>query len=100
MYRAYEYNTGFEDLSDNTTNDKVKVSSFGVDFAIGNQWQWETFTQGFDWIGLYSPLAGTYTVSRPPNATDSWYQSERKSAASLSKRGGLQLLRYYLGVSF
>jgi len=100
MYRAYEYDTGFEVLSDNTINGKVKVSSFGVDFGIGNQWQWETFTQGFDWIGFYSPLAGTYTVSRPSNATDSWYESERKSAASLSKRGSLQFLRYYLGISF
>lgn len=100
IYRAYSYNTSSDILSANSINGSVKVSSIGVDFAIGNHWQWETFTQGIDWIGFSSPLAGTYSVSRPTNATDEWYEKEKKTARSLTKQGDLQLFRYYLGISF
>ncbi len=33
------------------------VLSFGADVGIGNQWQFETFTLGCDWVGYYFPVS-------------------------------------------
>ena len=99
MLRTFEYNTNFTEF-DKSADTKVKVSSVGVDFAIGNQWQWDTFTMGCDWFGLFVPLTGSYTHSRPDGISDSEYDSEKNEAKKLSMRGHSQLLRFYLGLSF
>ena len=66
-----------------------KYSEFkdmGVEFRIGNQWQFENFTLGADWVGITRTLnimeqKGTYK-----------YSAEDLSAANL--------LNFYLGYTF
>lgn len=101
MVRTFDYNTNFSLFSDDQSkNGKVSVTSIGFDGAIGNQWQWDNFTIGCDWIGLFVPLVGSYTVSRPEGSTDAWYNNEKNDAEKLSKRGSMEALRFYLGASF
>jgi hypothetical protein len=99
MMRQLDYNTTLSVLTDGP-NGKATASSAGVDLAIGNQWQWQTFTIGCDWIGLFAPAFGSSRVSRPAGATDEWYNKQKKDAESLAKRGSPQWFRFYLGVSF
>ena len=48
---------------------KIDNSVLGVDFSIGNRWQWETFTIGCDWVGTFVPLStsGKTTVKNKSN---------------------------------
>ncbi len=34
----------------------IEQSDLGLDFALGNRWQWGGFTLGVEWFGLYRPL--------------------------------------------
>lgn len=101
MFRTYEYDASYYDLSSaQTSNGTVKISATGLDLGIGNQWQWDTFSLGCDWIGAFIAVTGSSSVSRAAGATDAWYDKEVSDAKSISKKGNLQLLRFYLGVSF
>lgn len=72
------------------------------EFAIGNQWQWENFTLGCDWIGVMVPLT-TAGVDPLPSST-SLGRREReeldRSWQQLAKSTSTSFLRFYLGASF
>jgi hypothetical protein len=51
FYSDYEYSYTCNDcfiFSDRS----FKRSDLGISFRIGNQWQWDNFTLGCDWIGI------------------------------------------------
>lgn len=65
----------------------------GIDLSIGNQWQWEHFTLGTDWIGYYK----SFQSSRKE------YKEEGvplKSYQIYFNRDHLRALVFYLGSSF
>ena len=64
-------------------NEKAEIEDIGINFRIGNQWQWDNFTLGCDWIGL------SRTVSK---------LSETGNTEDLEVSGAA--LNFYLGLSF
>lgn len=69
--------------------------------AIGNQWQWQNFTIGCDWIGVNPPLV---VLSTKYQASSDLSQSDRddmdRSWNNVAKVTSWQFLRFYLGASF
>lgn len=66
------------------SKDTNKIEDIGVSFRIGNQWQWDNFTLGCDWIGITRSMT---TTKKSGNI-----KSHDKNTASL--------LNFYLGASF
>jgi hypothetical protein len=100
-YRAFKMKSSvLFDLTDKDLDLEGKATSLGLDFAIGNQWQWSAFTIGCDWIGYFQPLVGQSEVNKPTGVDDSDYERRKKDMKKFSDNGSGQLLRFYLGVSF
>jgi len=80
-----------------STTDKWTVSSrnsteftdMGVSFTIGNQWQWENFTLGCNWVGL----------SRSLSVLDKKDTNDGAPVAQNDLSSG-QLLNFYMGYTF
>ena len=66
------------------TEEKGTIEDVGISFKIGNQWQWENFTLGCDWIGLTRTLAMT-------KKTGKVYSNNKNSATAMN---------FYIGYSF
>ncbi len=83
--------------------DAGAADSIAAELAIGNQWQWDNFTLGCDWIGLMVPVA-TIGVRNSFSTKSTISKSDReeldKSWESLAKVQSFELLRLYLGASF
>lgn len=86
----YRYQSGIGSYEARTYE---KWQHSGVQLAIGNQWQWEYFTLGTDWIGYYAPLQKT----RVEYDQDEGYEDLNSSSFS---PGHLRILAFYLGASF
>jgi len=115
-YKQFEYNSFYwrvgggvrqykvtTDLDAITGSDLVSTgvaSSVGVDFAIGNHWQWENYSMGCDWIGFFQPVAGSYSYTKPNGAKDSSYTDAETDLKEMSKNGNVEFLRFYLGAAF
>ncbi len=80
---GYTYNNSIEDW---VTRDFAEIEDIGVNFRIGNQWQWSNFTVGCDWIGANSSII---TLSKSGINED--IEDLEVSAT---------LLNLYLGISF
>lgn len=82
----------FREMSIQDTEDADYVfRDLGVGYAIGNQWQWENFTLGCDWIGANIRASILY------------YEDTQSSEVLFRLRGyglTLDVLNFYLGVSF
>ncbi len=78
----------------------MQNTSMGLDFSIGNRWQWDTFTIGCDWVGFFSPLSttGENTITGK-NLSASDISDANEAMDRFSKQGSAQFLRFYLGVS-
>ncbi|HYX34227.1 MAG TPA: hypothetical protein VE954_14075 [Oligoflexus sp.] len=64
-------------------------------FALGNQWQWESFTLGCDWAGASYPIAYRYASRRD--------EIESNTVNKFAKSGEttyFHLLHFYLGRTF
>lgn len=75
--------------------------SLGASIIIGNQWQWENFTLGCDWIGIGMPFATNVTkqeVEGPSLVNDKQRLEEEIDRTIKGSYG--HLLRFYLGASF
>lgn len=92
----------FDDNEDRTTIARAKTHDLGVSGAIGNQWQWDNFLLGCDWIGLYLPLAHlSQTKGGEQDLPDgSGIAKARQSYYDDEKEMNVQGLRFYLGASF
>jgi hypothetical protein len=69
-------------------------------FVIGNQWQWENFTLGTDWIGVNTPIANMDQKFDRSGLSASDSEDVRVSWTRLGRVTSYQLLRFYLGASF
>lgn len=65
----------------------------GIDLSIGNQWQWEHFTLGADWVGFYQSFA---------SSRKEYYENERdqENHDALFLRDHIRGLVFYIGSSF
>ncbi len=95
---VYPYNGS--SIVESESSGQFTGSMFGATLAIGNQWQWENFTMGCDWIGLTAPLS-TQIASESFTANDFRAKDDLTSDEKLFlKDNKLHLLRFYLGASF
>jgi len=74
--------------------------SFAITFNIGNQWQWENFNLGCDWIGISLPISNS--LSHESSVTNIYYPSStyKDHQDILVKNANFNVLRFYLGASF
>lgn len=87
---------GYSD-SNNSANE---AQSLVGNFAIGNQWQWENFTVGCDWIGANPHLATLKANYDTTGISDANKKELDESWDRLAKVTSAQFLRFYLGASF
>lgn len=84
-------------------NEKPEFSgeSLIANFTIGNQWQWETFTLGCDWIGIASPIYYKLKSQNSPSDASIYDSSdfETDKKLLLKETSGIAL-RFYMGASF
>lgn len=94
----YKYDLGGSFYSD-VSSSAFKSTAIIGSLVIGNQWQWENFTLGCDWIGLAAPLTYSITGDKVPTtaAEKADFDSDKKQYVTDSS--GI-LLRFYLGASF
>lgn len=76
----------------------------GLDFALGNRWQWQNATLGIDWFGMYTPV---YRISGETQATnlntgvqESWAGVKGESSSFDAMDADVRLLHVYAGVWF
>jgi hypothetical protein len=95
----YDYTSSFSPA--NNVHRSFDGKSFGVTFAIGNQWQFENFNIGCDWIGFTVPLSKSISNESvtSPSAT---YDNEQLAddEKTYIKNTSATLLRFYLGATF
>lgn len=74
----------------------------GATLVIGNQWQWENFTLGCDWVGITQPLVSQISSQSVKNMTYTPDASEKLQSDQQSLLKGTlpHLVRFYLGATF
>jgi len=88
-------------LVGNAYQSEFALTSLGGEFSIGNQWQWDGFTLGCDWVGLRVPVTKQFSSEILRGDFD---ESDRRGFEDDKKlyaeNGNLMLLKFYLGASF
>jgi hypothetical protein len=79
----------------------ASVANFGLDFGLGNRWQWSGFWLGVEWGGYFAPLAksGDSKIN-VPGAEAKDVKDAQDSLDKLGKTGNPELLRLQLGWAF
>jgi len=92
----------FKDVSDysiwtSSTNSTMSFTgeSLAASLVIGNQWQWDTFTLGCDWIGVTAPFTSQVRNEKYEGNPDLDGHKSRYVKSTVA-----QGLRLYLGASF
>ncbi len=100
-YRKMNYHYTSRNISTSIIDreNKFQAESIVVSFSIGNQWQWENFTLGCDWVGYSMPLyANIYDESSVGTTSFVGYMKDDQD--DYVRNGVMTLLRFYLGASF
>jgi hypothetical protein len=69
-------------------------------FAIGNQWQFENFLIGCDWIGLNVPVSESISKDKVVSNYSYDITSHNSDRDRLFKNTTGSLLSFYIGASF
>ena len=83
-----------------STDSKFDGKSFVLSFSIGNQWQWDNFTLGCDWVGIVVPVSSSISGDSITTGSSIAAADFKKDQDTLVKKSHAQLLRFYLGASF
>lgn len=97
-YRDVKYKYTSPSWSSNTT-EKFEGDSITVTGLIGNQWQWDNFTLGCDWIGYALPVTSKVKSESVEGAT-SYRDVFKDDQDFFLKQPAAIALRFYLGASF
>ena len=77
------------------------ITSYGAEFDIGNRWQWDSFTLGCDWVGVFKPFAYEAEQTITGANTDSVLSLDFENTADgIGKANSPHMLRLYFGFSF
>ncbi len=102
-YRTIKYSHTYQSIT-SYENSEFDGQSLAANFQIGNQWQWENFTLGCDWVGLSAPLTSSVSNESVRVSGGGNFSNEQKWArddqAVLLKDTHFNLLRFYLGWAF
>jgi hypothetical protein len=92
-FTEVRYNVTHYELTDYSQSAYINLYSLYV--AIGNQWQFRTFTLGCDWVAADLPFANTsYSETDVGTPNNAW------NLKSNLTNGGLTVARFYLGMNF
>lgn len=94
-----DYLFGVSSLSNSKDAYGFEASLTSAALSIGNQWQWDNFTLGCDWIGMTVPVA--HEVSS--EYADDFYlakQYNKEDQETLLEKASVQALRFYVGYTF
>lgn len=95
----YERNPGPTDAYSSRGRFDAEVLSAGL--VIGNQWQWEMFTLGVDWVGLSLPVWSQVRNAQESKGSLAAYAVNFEDEKRVYATGGaLHLGRVYMGVTF
>lgn len=101
-YRTVDYNYTFNDIFNPNTifeRNSFKGTSLSATILIGNQWQWDYFTLGCDWIGFSQPFSHQVdSESATGSSPDPIYLKSEENY--FLKSSVTMALRFYLGISF
>lgn len=82
---------------------KVNREDIGLDFAGGNRWQWNVFSWGIDWIGIYRPMKKISESNAVNQGLENKAGSSGKKAKNqvdTVKMVAISALKMYLGTTF
>lgn len=99
-YREIEYS--YADDFFTTESRTFDAKSWGATFNIGNQWQWDNFTLGCDWVGVTVPFSKSYsneTLATSGSLASAQDEMDHDKDQFVEK-ANLNLLRFYIGASF
>jgi len=79
----------------------AEAKSLGLDFGLGNRWQWDYFTLGCDWIGYFAPISSSGSSAINIPGVETKEQDELNDLLKkLGETASFSVLRLYLGISF
>lgn len=101
-YRKIKVSSNDKDFGIFASDERISgtAESLSASIAIGNQWQFESFTIGCDWIGLTVPVINISNTFKSDNMASASYASDKKDWEDLKTQPSAQILRLYLGASF
>lgn len=101
---VYESPAGTKECQNYLCESKLRYSEIRSFLAIGNQWQWEYFTLGCDWLGLNSPpiyqIVSKNEVRKVGKLTGEDLGESSAEKPPIDKRMTGRMLVLYMGVSF
>ena len=77
-----------------------EANMISASFVIGNQWQWDTFTLGCDWVGMTLPISHNVTSEYADTSYSTAKRYNKEDQDTLLVNGSPQLLRFYVGATF
>lgn len=99
-YRTLKYKSTFTNLDQSRDITSFDGDSVAMNLQIGNQWQWESFTLGCDWVGYSLPVTSTIKNMQVVSSSDYEKKWAKEDADMYITKGNLNLLRFYMGASF
>lgn len=94
-----KYNVVSAALPVASVESNAEFQRWGVVLHMGNQWQWNHFTLGCDWLGHQLSLSRKESFN-PAGAGDPGDEARQKRDVKKAARSTLQVLRFFLGFSF
>lgn len=90
------------ELITTTWREVHKATQQDVEIAIGNQWHWNHFTLGCDWVGAIIPISRKVEKNeRQKLNKDGEYEADSSSQPAFQHTfSKIRLLAFYMGLSF
>lgn len=64
---------------------KTKIQRIGPHLGIGNEWQWENFYLGFEWLGVFYPIGNKTDTEFTENYPEERREQELKDIETVAK---------------
>jgi hypothetical protein len=94
------YPVSISDTSFETRKLKGTVQNTGLEFHVGNQWQWDGFTLGCDWAGYFLSLASSTSFKSDTSVSAQKKEEEEKDVKKTFAGSSAHVTRLYLGWAF
>jgi hypothetical protein len=76
------------------------VQNTGVELHIGNQWQWDGFTLGCDWVGYFLSLNTSTSFNDDSGVSPEKKEAEEKDVKQTFAGNSPHITRFYVGWAF
>lgn len=81
----------------------LKQKDLGFEIAVGNRWQWQSYSMGFDWLGTYLPvikIAHSRRRDADPENVDKDESGKAIENLDYLQHNSFQGFRFHLGSTF